>query len=160
MKVAIVGSRDYPRLELVRMAVKHLTPEDTVISGGARGVDSEAAAAAKRNGIPLIVFLADWEKYGKRAGFLRNTQIVEACDVVMAFWDGKSRGTMDTVTKARAAGKPVYLYGTGPASEAILYAPEAGVPGMGTPYPATERDEDSEYEYAREDAPLLQEDRR
>ena len=111
MKIAIVGSRDYPRLNAVAAFVAVL-PEDTeIVSGGARGVDQAAADAARRSKKLLYVFEADWKAHGKRAGFLRNQEIVDYSDKVVAFWDGKSRGTLDTITKARAAGKPVTVFG-------------------------------------------------
>lgn len=53
----------------------------------------------------IIEYLPDWDKYGKSAGFKRNTTIVEACDTLLAFWDGKSRGTQDSIAKAEKLGK-------------------------------------------------------
>ena len=108
MKLGIVGSRGFNDYQFM---VNHvdLTGVDTIVSGGARGADSLGAQLAKERGLGLIVFPADWKTHGVKAGFLRNTQIVEASDQIIAFWDGTSRGTMDTVSKARAAGKPVTL---------------------------------------------------
>jgi hypothetical protein len=56
------------------------------------------------------VFPADWDKHGKAAGFLRNTTIIENADWVVAFWDGTSRGTSDSIKKAHAAGKPISVF--------------------------------------------------
>jgi nucleoside 2-deoxyribosyltransferase len=80
-----------------------------VVSGGARGVDLEAEGAARARGLAVQIFPADWDKYGKRAGFLRNQQIVDAADTVVAFHDGVSRGTLHTIGLAKAAGKPVRI---------------------------------------------------
>ena len=81
----------------------------TVISGGAKGADSLGEQFAKEFGYGRTIFLPQWDKYGKSAGFRRNQQIVDACDMVLAFWDGKSRGTADTILKARIAKKPTFI---------------------------------------------------
>lgn len=110
MRVAIVGSRDYEKLDQVRAYVAKLPPGTVVVSGGARGVDSVAENAAKEHGLATLIFPVtpqEWKKYGKRAGFLRNKQIVENCDRVVAFWDGFSPGTLSTIHLAQAAKKTV-----------------------------------------------------
>lgn len=107
--VAVVGSRDYPNLRKVYDYIECLLPGTTVISGGARGVDSAAAQWAFARGLPIIEHKADWETHGKGAGFLRNQLIVSDCDWVVAFWDGKSSGTADTIARARAQGKPTII---------------------------------------------------
>ena len=107
---AVVGSRDFPDRQLVEdvLAVR-IGPQDTVLSGGARGPDCWALEWAKARDIKTLPpFLPDWNgPLKKGAGFARNTIIVENCDQVIAFWDGQSRGTADTITKAEAANKPV-----------------------------------------------------
>ena len=105
MKVAIVGSRDYPDPEAVRTYVRSLPKDTTVISGGARGVDSWAVEEAIKAGLETEVFPADWKLYGKSAGYRRNSQIVAAADKVIAFWDGKSRGTKHSMDLADKEGK-------------------------------------------------------
>jgi hypothetical protein len=59
----------------------------------------------------VIEFPADWDTHGKAAGFMRNQLIVDNCDKVTAFWDGKSKGTLDTITRAVKAGKTVVIFG-------------------------------------------------
>lgn len=111
MKIAIVGSRDFPHLEQVIAYVNALPLGTRVISGGARGVDKAAEQAAlKRYDLEVEIFPADWQRYGKSAGYRRNADIVAAADKVVAFWDGKSSGTKHTVSLARKAGKPVEIY--------------------------------------------------
>ena len=105
MKVAIVGSRDYPLPRLVREFVAGLPDGSTVVSGGARGVDGIAEEAARVRGLPVVVIPALWEEHGRRAGVLRNQDIVDLADVVYAFWDGRSRGTADTIRRARLSHK-------------------------------------------------------
>ena len=109
MKVAIVGSRDFPVLSLVKSYIYTLPREDIIVSGGAKGVDQMAEKTAKERGMNTVVFLPDWDRHGKGAGFLRNKEIVALADVVVAFWDGFSRGTLSTIDLAREAGKPLMV---------------------------------------------------
>lgn len=106
-KVAIVGSRNFRPLDKVREYVRLLPSYTTIVSGGARGVDSAAEMEARVQGMEVIVFLPDWNKHGKKAGFLRNIDIVNAADRVVAFWDGESKGTQHSINLAKKAGKPV-----------------------------------------------------
>lgn len=110
MKVAIVGSRDYPNERQVVDYVNTLPLDTVIISGTARGVDRWAEKAARARGMTVETFPAKWRLHGKRAGFLRNTDIVIAADKVVAFTIG-SNGTADTIAKARQYGKPVEVYG-------------------------------------------------
>ena len=103
MKLAIVGSRNYTDYETFKSAVSRVVEKEDithVISGGASGVDKLAEKWAKDNNIQLIVFTANWKKYGKGAGPLRNTQIVEECDYMIAFPSKSGRGTQDSIRKA------------------------------------------------------------
>lgn len=110
MRVAIVGSRTFQNLQLVRDYVQGL-PEDTiVVSGGAKGVDRTAEDAACKCGLKTQIYLAAWDEFGKVAGLLRNSDIVRNCDRLVAFHRQNSRGTADSIMKARAAGKSVDVY--------------------------------------------------
>lgn len=82
---------------------------ECIISGGARGVDSLAAAFARENNIPLVEFLPKYDRFGRSAPLKRNIEIVEACDKVLAFWNGTSRGTLYTINAAKRMGKPVEI---------------------------------------------------
>ncbi len=115
MKLAIIGSRSITNFDLAPFI-----PEGTtaIVSGGARGVDSIAEAYAKRNKLEFIVFKPEYDKYpGKIAPLKRNDQIVEACDMLIAIWDGESKGTMYTVNKAKMLGKPVKVIQYNPENE-------------------------------------------
>ena len=101
MKVAIVGTRTYPDLEQVRKYVRDLSPDDIIVSGGAKGVDETAEGEARKIGMEVISVPAEWNKYGKRAGLMRNDIIVGMADCVVAFWDGVSLGTKYTIDKAK-----------------------------------------------------------
>lgn len=105
MKCAVIGSRGFNDYELLK---RELSAGDisVIVSGGAKGADKLAEKFAKEFNISTEVYLPDWS-LGRHAGFLRNTQIIEAADVVVAFWDGISNGTKDSITKAKKAGKPV-----------------------------------------------------
>lgn len=109
LKVAVVGSRNYQNLKEVEEFVNSLPQGTIVISGGARGVDRVAEEAARKRGLRIEIYKPDWRKYGKRAGLIRNTQIVNNADMIVAFWDKKSRGTQDTIKKAQRTGKGVII---------------------------------------------------
>lgn len=109
MKVAIVGSRDFPYLHMVRYYVSNLPRDTVVISGGARGVDQAAVEAAKIAKLETLVFMADWTT-GRGAGYARNVLLVKHADKIVAFWDGKSKGTKHTIDLAKKAGKPIEIH--------------------------------------------------
>ena len=107
MKVAVVGSRGIKSADVGRL----LPPETTeIISGGARGVDTLAQAYAQEHGIPVRIFLPDYSRYGRGAPLKRNEQIARECDLLIAVWDGKSRGTAHVVAFARKLGREVRVY--------------------------------------------------
>lgn len=106
MKLAIVGTRTFDDYELMCECLKNGV-FTTIVSGGSQGADKLAERYAQEHDINMKVFPADWKQYGPSAGPRRNTQIVEYCDALLAFWDGKSTGTQDSIKKATAAGKPV-----------------------------------------------------
>jgi len=109
LRVAIVGSRHYPDLSAVAAYVDLLPAGTTVVSGGAHGVDQAAEWRATQRGLRVQSIHAEWDRDGRRA-FMRNTLIVESCDRLVAFWDGKSVGTKDSIDKARMLGKPVRIF--------------------------------------------------
>ena len=101
MKIAIVGSRKIT----VSNIDEYISECDEIVSGGAVGVDNCAAEYAERNGIKLTVFLPQYELYGRTAPIVRNKQIVEYADKVIAFWDGESKGTLSVIKYAKKIGK-------------------------------------------------------
>jgi len=121
MKLAVVGSRTFNDMFLLLKNVSIFKSasrrgwfsdgfnELEIISGGADGADNLAKKCALINSLKYTEFLPNWNKFGKSAGFRRNQQIVDACDIVIAFWDGKSKGTQDTINKAKIAMKPTYI---------------------------------------------------
>lgn len=112
VRVAIIGSRGFndPRLVASTMnSVLEKFEVTEVVSGGARGADTLGEQWAKAHGIPTRVFLADWDRFGKSAGFRRNHDIIAGCDLCVAFWDGASRGTAHSLGLAREAGKRILV---------------------------------------------------
>jgi hypothetical protein len=77
-----------------------------VISGAARGADKLGEQWAINNNIKTLIFPADWDKYGKAAGFIRNEDIIKNCDGVIAFWDHKSNGTKHSILLCEKYNKP------------------------------------------------------
>ena len=102
MKIAVVGSRDIHTVDIG----KYLPSCDEIISGGAEGVDACAADYARKNGIKLTVFLPQYRRYGRAAPIVRNKEIVDHADKVIAFWNGSSRGTLSVIKYAEKKQKP------------------------------------------------------
>ena len=97
-RVIVAGSRDFCNYELMKSKLDKLLarydPQDlTIVCGEARGADSLGKRYAEEHGISVKSFPAEWERYGKSAGYKRNVQMAENADALVAFWDGKSRGT-------------------------------------------------------------------
>ena len=103
MKVAIVGSRGI-NVSNIGEYLPHECSE--IVSGGARGVDSSAANFARESGIRLTLFLPEYQKYGRAAPIVRNKQLVDYSDMVIALWDGKSKGTLSVIKYCEQTRKP------------------------------------------------------
>jgi len=110
MRTLICGSRDFLDGQAAFRFLDSLRTQPTlVISGAARGADTIARAWAIHRKIPLQEYPADWKLHGKGAGFRRNLEMLDACEVVVAFWDGSSPGTQHTLREAQARKLPIYL---------------------------------------------------
>jgi hypothetical protein len=111
MRIAIVGSRHFPDMERVSDYVRSLPSSVSVVTGSASGVDAEAVRAARERDLPLRVFPASFEE-GKDAATAaaRNQRLIDACDVLVAFWDGSSQGTRQTVERALDSGREVHVF--------------------------------------------------
>jgi hypothetical protein len=121
-KLLIAGSRDIKSETKIKLLISDFTnkiiPVDEgltihddliIISGGARGVDTYAENWAKENSVTSCIYRADW-KTGKQAGILRNIKMGEDAHILLAFWDGKSRGTDHMIQYMIAKEKPVRVY--------------------------------------------------
>lgn len=125
--IAIVGGRDFNDYELMKQTIFdylkcphcNVIHTDTyyaghkIVSGGAKGADSLAEKIAEEYGFETIVHKPDWNKYGKSAGYIRNTYIIADADIVFAFWDGKSKGTEHSINIARKMDKTVRIINYG-----------------------------------------------
>lgn len=107
MKVAIIGSRNMTVRDLGAYLPDGVTE---IVSGGAKGIDTCAADYAAAHGIKLTVFLPDYEHYGKAAPIKRNQQIVDHADIVIAFWDGESKGTKNVIETCKKQNKKVTVH--------------------------------------------------
>ena len=106
MKVAIIGSRSLEVKNLGKYMPNDVTE---IVSGGAKGIDKCAEDYAKTHGIKLTVFLPEYEKYGKAAPLKRNLQIIDYCDLVIAFWEGKSKGTKYVIDNCKKKNKKIEI---------------------------------------------------
>lgn len=110
MKVLVCGSRTWTDAARVRERLQALPPDTTIIHGGAGGADRLAAREAQSIGLRVRAFPADWDGLGKRAGFIRNLAMFDQRpDLVLAFWDGRSRGTAHVVGEAHRRRIPVEI---------------------------------------------------
>lgn len=108
LKVIIAGGRDFSDYHLLKIEcdrlLSNVLPDVEVVSGKARGADTLGEVYAKEKGLLVKEFPADWKRLGKKAGYIRNAQMADYADAVIAFWDGESRGTKHMIEIAREAG--------------------------------------------------------
>lgn len=106
MKIAIIGSRGLHVDDLENYLLENVTE---IVSGGAKGIDKDAETYAKANNIKMTVFLPQYDRYGRGAPIVRNKQIADYADEVIAFWDGKSRGTLSVIEYCKKQGKSITI---------------------------------------------------
>lgn len=105
MKVIIAGGRDFMDFELLYTSCKKILGNkevEEIVSGCAKGADRVGEKYAEFNKIQIKKFPAEWDKYGKAAGYRRNKDMAEYADALIAFWDGKSKGTKHMIDLATA----------------------------------------------------------
>ena len=110
MNVVVCGSRDYTNSARIAERIRQLPADAVVHHGGARGADRLAAGYALAFRHEVHEHEADWEKHGRRAGYLRNLDMLHVHprpELVIAFWDGESKGTKHMIDMARERGIPV-----------------------------------------------------
>lgn len=108
VKIIIAGGRDFSDYDRLHESVMFFLSEQninlldvTVFSGGAKGADKLGERFAKEHHLKIVKYPADWDKFGKKAGFIRNGEMIKDADMLIAFWDGKSKGTKDIIERAR-----------------------------------------------------------
>ena len=110
-KVVIGGCRDYADYEFFKLRIDEILQNEKaeiiIISGHCSGVDLMGERYAAENGFKVEMFLPEWKKYGRAAGPIRNEKMVECADLVVAFWDGRSRGTKSLIKYAQSRKKEV-----------------------------------------------------
>ena len=110
MKALVTGSRNFFDYEWIasRLAKYPLTE---IITGGAIGVDANAERYAREKGLKSTILKPDWDKYGKAAGYKRNSEMLKLYPtIIIAFWDGESSGTKDMIDKGNRVGIPVSIH--------------------------------------------------
>jgi hypothetical protein len=110
MKVIIAGSRHIDNIHFLELAIQKSGFDITeVVSGGARGVDQLGERWAKDHNIPIKKFSAEWDKYGKKAGPMRNKLMAEYGEALIAIYDG-GKGTKNMIENATKQGLQIYIY--------------------------------------------------
>ena len=119
-RVIVCGSRNFTDKEICFKALDQLlgeNPNVEIVSGHAKGADQFGEEYAALHGIPTKVFLSDWKRYGRGAGLIRNQEMLayskEESSLVVAFWDGKSKGSKNMIETASAEGVKVYIVFSG-----------------------------------------------
>ena len=96
-KVIVAGGRDFNNYELLKnkldILLSNISDEIIIVSGKARGADSLGERYALEKGYRIAEFPAQWDKFGKRAGYIRNEEMARYSDACVCFWDGQSKGT-------------------------------------------------------------------
>lgn len=111
MKLIIAGGRDFNNYQVLNTIVSvYSNVISEVVCGDARGADSLGADWAYHNNIPVKHFPAEWEKYGKAAGYIRNAEIGEYADALIAFWNGHSTGTKHMIKTMKINKKPYLVF--------------------------------------------------
>jgi hypothetical protein len=107
LKIIIAGGRDFNDYSLLCYTLDDLRKPFEVVCGEARGADSLGKRYAIQHGLTVHSFPADWAKLGKSAGHVRNAQMAEFADGLVAFWDGQSKGTAGMIRLAERRGLKV-----------------------------------------------------
>ena len=114
MRFVIAGSRTVSDIIFLYDAIRELEIDEKliteVISGNARGADRLGEIYAEENSLPLTIMPAEWEKFGKSAGYRRNEDMAKICDAVICLWAGESRGTKHMMDLAVKYNRKLWVY--------------------------------------------------
>lgn len=123
LRIIIAGSRDFNDYKLLKASIKDILKNTSleginkikIVSGTARGADQLGERFAKQFKLEVVKFPADWDKYGKRAGYIRNEEMAKYAvednnyGMLVAFWDGESKGTKHMIDLAKKHGLEVHV---------------------------------------------------
>lgn len=110
IKLIVAGGRKFDdKAWLFEQLNKRKEDISEIVCGGAKGADILGARWAERNSIPIKYFIPDWKQFGKSAGYLRNSEMADYADALLAFWDGESKGTGHMIDIATKRGMPVVI---------------------------------------------------
>ena len=116
-KMIIAGGRDFSDMNMLERVILNMSDVEfadkklSIVSGMARGADALGYKFAHSYGVQVYEFPAHWVRYGKKAGYMRNTQMGDFADGLLAFWDGDSKGTGHMINYMRSINKPVTIVG-------------------------------------------------
>lgn len=116
MKVIIAGSRSFSDYQLLKENCKQILKSETdieIVSGTANGADKLGERFANEFGYSIKEFPADWKKFGKSAGYIRNSEMADYGDCLIAFWDGVSKGTKHMIDLAKKKNLKIYVINYG-----------------------------------------------
>lgn len=113
-KLIVAGGRDFEDWKLLSESLHKLLTNKwssgiEIVEGGARGADRLGYEYARANTLAHRRFTADWGTHGKKAGMLRNIEMAEYADALVAFWDQSSKGTLHMIETMKKLGKPVRI---------------------------------------------------
>lgn len=113
--IAVIGSRTFAdKKRLFDILDKNFEKIGVIVSGGAKGADELGRVYAQERGFPCLIYYPRWRSvtgdFDKGAGFKRNYLIIKNCDIVLAFWDGASRGTQNSLDLARQLNKKIKIF--------------------------------------------------
>ncbi len=114
-RIVICGSRNYTKYNEAKIfldaCLSEIKKENNIIiiSGGAKGADTLGESYAKEKGYRVERYPADWKRFGKAAGVIRNKKMAEISDLIICFWDGKSRGTASMIRYAKKLKKTIKI---------------------------------------------------
>ncbi len=110
MKLIIAGGREFTHFKGAfahYLVINNQGIITEIVSGGARGADKVGELIAEAEGLTIKLFEADWDTHGKSAGYIRNSEMADYGDMLLAFWDGKSKGTKHMIDLATKKGLEV-----------------------------------------------------
>ena len=115
LKLIVAGGRDFHDYQLLTKAIMDLALVEyadraiSIVSGMAKGADNLGYLFAVENNVSDYTFPADWNRYGRSAGMIRNKEMGNFADALLAFWDGASKGTQQMIQYMGSLNKPVHI---------------------------------------------------